>query len=54
MKTFFFEANKNKDNAIIAYNIQVTISASLQYFTWQIEATSDVNFIWKFGMWIQA
>ena len=36
-------------------NIQVTISVTLQYFTWQMEATSNVNFIgWKFDMWIQA
>ena len=33
----------------------MTISVTLQYFTWQMEATSYVHFIgWKFDMWIQA
>ena len=33
----------------------MTISVTLQYFTWQMEATSYVYFIgWKFDMWIQA
>ena len=33
----------------------MTISVTLQYFTWQIEATSYVHTIgWKFDMWIQA
>ena len=33
----------------------MTISVTLQCFTWQMEATSYVNFIgWKFDMWIQA
>ena len=33
----------------------MTISVTLQYFTWQMEATSHVHFIgWKFDMWIQA
>ena len=32
-------------------NIQVTISVTLQYFTWQMEATSHFNFIgWKFDV----
>ena len=33
----------------------MAISVTLQCFTWQMEATSSVNFIgWKFDMWIQA
>ena len=40
---------------LLVNNIQVTISVTLQYFTWQMEATSYVYFIgWKFDMWIQA
>ena len=40
---------------IIVNNIQVTISVTLQCFSWQMEATSSANFIgWKFDMWIQA
>ena len=40
---------------LLVNNIQVTISVTLQCFTWQMEATSYVNFIgWKFDMWIQA
>ena len=33
----------------------MTISVTLQCFTWQMEARSSVNFIgWKFDMWIQS